>query len=220
MLATMWGSQGGNLPPSGVAKSNEGRTHHSEATTSDSLASVAIGTADADRLVVVSVAVRDSDGGATSFDAITIGGVSATIHAVGERSGSSQRMTCVASAIVPTGTTATVACTLGAGTPSDGITVAAWALYDCAHVQSNNTDGTGPSGAKSCTLTGVVAGNYLIAAGLSEDNLALSGAGVANQSQVGCGREEHEVADNFNAAGGSMQLDVDDAYCLVLSEFG
>lgn len=74
--------------------------------------SVAIGAADENRLVVVGIGMSGTDAslGDPSSWGITIGGVSATIHAEHSiESGSEYYSACICSAVVPTGTTATVA---------------------------------------------------------------------------------------------------------------
>ena len=91
-----------------------------------SFSSMAIGTADSTRIVVVGVFARISSGSA--FTAFTIGGVNATQAVFSLPGGSS--MAAIYFAVVPTGTTGTVAFTWNGTLANAGIGVAA--CYDMA----------------------------------------------------------------------------------------
>lgn len=213
---------GPGLLAGGVPISNEGRTAHVDASTSLTASGVAIGTADANRLVVVAIGGRYDSG--AGYSTVTIGGVSATIHDQTD-SNSDERIVCIASAIVPTGTTANVVVTLTGGSvrSGNGICVAAFALYNCTFQQiAKDSVDTGSQGTRSAPLTDVEAGNYLIGitqgTGSSVD--FTTNAGMGNESRIDLSEESVEVADNFNAAGGSMTPTASNAYGLLVAEFG
>lgn len=223
MLATLWGMQGGHsVAAGGVAISNEGRTAHVDASTSLTASGVAIGTADANRLVVVGIGGRYNSG--AGYSTVTIGGVSATIHDQTD-SNSDERIVCIASAIVPTGTTADVVVTLVGGSvrSGNGITVGAHALYNCTFQQiAKDTVDAGSEGTRSAALTGVGVGNYLIGIAMGGGSGVdfTTNAGMGDESRIDMSNESVEVANNFNAAGGSMTPTASNAYGLLVAEFG
>lgn len=127
--------------------------------TTFTFASVPIGTASATRRVIVGIGWGGAS--ATTLAGVTIGGVTATID-VDSGAAIGNRRTVIASAIVPTGTTANVVVTMNASTGRMGIGV--WAA-----------DGINPTGqtaivinAASGTLTTTTAvGAKVIAVGYS-----------------------------------------------------
>lgn len=206
----------------GASKSNEGRTAFVDAGTSKTASAVAIGTADPNRRVVVCIGSRQDSGSGAAYVSFTIGGVSGEIHQQ-TTTNSNSRCIMLGSAIVPTGIEADVVINNSRTVRSGGgIWVAAHALYNCSHIQSvDDQQNTGGDGNLSAALTGVGAGNYLI--GVSQyqsSSVDISGAGLGDNSQINGSEENIEVANNFNAAGGSMTATTTNAYGLILAEFG
>jgi hypothetical protein len=74
----------------------------------------AIGAAAANRRVFVAIALADTT--TATFNSITIGGISATIHI---QASSTQSSVCIASAVVSTGTTANIVIDTSLGNPED-----------------------------------------------------------------------------------------------------
>jgi len=106
-----------------------------------------IGTASATRRVVVGVTSRS-----TNVSSITIGGVSATLD--NDYAFSSNRAT-IASAVVPTGTTANVVVTFAAATTRCGLGV--WTLNSGSPTgQTGTGNGTAPSATVTTTTGDVV----------------------------------------------------------------
>jgi hypothetical protein len=93
-----------------------------------------IGTAAADRLVVVVF----TDGATETAPTVTIGGVTATVHAFA--SGANESTTGIASLLVTAGTTATIVVTYATGTVSDG---ANFKVYTITGLSSTTPVGTG-----------------------------------------------------------------------------
>ena len=126
---------------SGVAASIESYTYEatytgSEAATEVTYSSCDIGTADADRWVVITI--NSAGGGSSSVSSVTIGGVSATITRTAYDS-HEQEYAAIAYAKVPTGATADIVVTYSSTTPnrigvftivlSSGATLAEYAGY-------------------------------------------------------------------------------------------
>jgi hypothetical protein len=112
------------------------------ATTSHSFASLSVGSAAANRTVIVAISLYAG----TAVSSLTIGGVAATIHLQawdGVLAG-----VVIASAALPTGTTATVAFTTSANTTER--TVGVWAAYGTL---TYSTSGSSNISAPSVTLT-------------------------------------------------------------------
>lgn len=98
-----------------------------------------LGSAAADRFIICAVTGRASDGGARTISSVTIGGVSATINAQVDTSGTSTGIVCAA---VPSGTTGDVVVTW-----SDTMTDANIALYRCTGLSSATALATATSAA-------------------------------------------------------------------------
>lgn len=109
--------------------------------TTYSFTSTAIGTAAANRLVVVAGKAVSGTTGRTLSSA-TIGGVSATIVIQHDLNAGQTDLTFIIAAVVPTGTTATVALTFSGGMGRCGI--GSFALYRLASTTATDTasDGT------------------------------------------------------------------------------
>lgn len=77
-----------------------------------------LGTADANRYIIVAVCARSSDGSDRNLNSVTVGGVSATVNANSMFSGNTVAL---AVAAVPTGTTGDVVVTFSGGMGNCGI---------------------------------------------------------------------------------------------------
>lgn len=111
------------------------------ATSAPSVSSVPIGTAAANRLVVVAVHIFDGNLGGRTVTGATIGGVTATI---GPQQAASTSTVVLISAMVPTGTTATVALTLSGSITLSGntsIQVSGWAIYGANSATAFSSNG-------------------------------------------------------------------------------
>lgn len=103
-------------------------TFEGSATGTTTVSGVPIGTAHADRRVIISISFAGTGPGGPTAQNVTIGGVAAVVHAAegNQNSGTSATVgTAIASAIVPTGTTATVTFGASSGTVA-GSKVGAW----------------------------------------------------------------------------------------------
>lgn len=119
--------------------------------------SIAIGTAAADRRVFVVIMV-DDNAATVSLNSITIGGISATIHVTGV---DTEILTAIASAIVPTGTTATVVVDTNLTSPQD-VTCAVYTGYNLIRTTPFATDFDGAND-PSQTAVNIPAGGFVIA---------------------------------------------------------
>jgi hypothetical protein len=144
-------------------------------TSSHSL-SIAVGTAATGRLVVVAVHALHT--GSVGVSSATIGGVSASISsAVNWSNAGSYYATTFIWAVVPTGTTATVALTL----PSNAyVVLRAWRVVDLVSTTPGDTATVTTNSSKDLSLSiDVVAGGVLIAASTGVFNSAYTAtAGV------------------------------------------
>lgn len=105
-----------------------------------------VGTADADRYVIVGIIGRSNDGANKTLDSVTIGGVSATISVSGWNSGN---VAAIAIAAVPSGTTATVALTFSDTMTSAGISM--WSELKVSSLTATST-GTDTTDALSANI--------------------------------------------------------------------
>lgn len=111
------------------------------ATSAPSVSSVPIGTAAANRLVVVAVHIFDGNTAGRTVTAATIGGIAATI---GPQQAGSTATVVLISAMVPTGTTATVALTLSGSITLGGntsIQCSGWAIYGANSATAFSSNG-------------------------------------------------------------------------------
>lgn len=98
--------------------------------------SASIGTASADRLVVV--VFTDGGSAASASATVTIGGTSATVHAFAN--GANNNTAGIASLLVSSGTTATIVATYNAGASTDGVN---FKVYTIKGLSSTTPVGTG-----------------------------------------------------------------------------
>lgn len=112
----------GSVPVSVILR-NTTLQSSSTASTTFTFSTVSIGTASSTRYVIAQIsAVADATAGVT-LSSVTIGGVTATIHASQAFGAGATHMAYIAGATVPTGTTATVAVTFSAATSSCAVYV-------------------------------------------------------------------------------------------------
>lgn len=97
--------------------------------------SAAIGTADAGRRVFVVIAVDDNSATFT-INTVTIGGISATIHV---QASDTEGAVGIASAIVPTGTTANIVVDTSLTSPQD-VSCSVYAAYNVVRTTPYDTD--------------------------------------------------------------------------------
>jgi hypothetical protein len=116
--------------------------------TTYSFSNVSIGTASSDRIVVLGISgVSVSEG---SVSSVTIGGTEATIHTQ-----VSNGQTCIASLVVPSGTTATIGVTYSAG--RGNCTVYVWTIKQASSSSPLSVDSqTNSTSSTSITLDGQV----------------------------------------------------------------
>ena len=125
-------------------------------TANPSIAGVNIGSANADRYVIVGICARKLGGGSATLNSATIGGISATIIAQGEADGNQLAWI---GANVPTGTTATIATSW-----SQTMTDVGFATYTCDGIlsltayDSSFSSATPPSYAIDCPAGGIILG--------------------------------------------------------------
>ncbi len=138
-----------------------GVTHDTGNASSYSLASVAIGTAAADRIVFALVTWASDSSTQVTISSATIGGVSATAHAHVTTVASDAIGSAIISAAVPTGTTATIAITLsGSGGSLDVGVLAVTGLAS----QTPHASSTATTAAGACSTTvNVPAGGFVLA---------------------------------------------------------
>lgn len=148
-----------------------------------------IGTAAANRCVVVVAGWRMSGGGATNLTGVTIGGVSATQTALGANNGTSA--VGIYSLVVTTGTTANIVVSF------NGVLVAATGGIGVYNVINNTTSCPGSAGGTTITNGGtmnvnIVAGGVGIAVGSDNAGSSCTFTGLTKDftvapSQVICG---------------------------------
>jgi hypothetical protein len=138
------------LPPGPFRRYNGFKENPTgDGTTVHTYTNVAIGPARSDRIVVI---VYGAYGGENPTGGITIGGVPATIH-INARPSSNPRII-IASAPVPSGTTANVVCTYGGNTSNTLLIIGCYSLYGIGSQTpvATASDGTATSGAHSVAL--------------------------------------------------------------------
>lgn len=124
--AIMLGASAGGAVPAATVSLTDSPVSTSNLT-AYTFPSAAIGSADANRIVVVGVGGATS-GGARTISSVTIGGVSAA-QVIDHSSANAGNHSKIWAAAVPTGTTADIVVTWSAGMFNCGIGV--WAAYDC-----------------------------------------------------------------------------------------
>lgn len=147
-----------------------GVTHDPTNKSSYSLASVAIGTAAADRIVFVLVTWASGNATPVTISSATIGGVAATIHAQVTAVATDAIGSAILSAAVPTGTTATIAITLsGSGGSIDVGVLAVTGLSS----QTPHASATATTSAGACSNSvNVPAGGFVLACANFNDELS------------------------------------------------
>ena len=149
----------------------------------------AIGAEDAGRRVVVAFA--QGNGTDPSAYSVTIGGVSADIH-VQRKSGSQFRVCCIASAIVPTGATASIVLTTTASIQRRGLQLAVFRLvgFSGTALDTYSASAPSPSDAMTTVEGGIIIG---AAAASSTDGSISFTAGLAEIAE-GAGAFNDTVA--------------------------
>ena len=147
-----------------------GVTHNTTNTSSYSLASVAIGTAAADRIVFVLVTWASGNATPVTISSATIGGISATVHAQVTTVATDAIGSAILSAAVPTGTTATIAITLsGSGGSIDVGVLAVTGLSS----QTPHASATATTSAGACSNSvNVPEGGFVLACANFNDELS------------------------------------------------
>lgn len=139
-----------------------GNTAAAASSSPQTLSSVAIGTAAADRYVVVAVALRASGGSQSDASAVTVGGVSCTQIGTDVNSGNNHLSLWRTNSPIASGTTANVVVTF---TNAANIGAATWPVTGLQSTTPTDTDTT-TTDAASVTST-VSAGGIIVAAAYS-----------------------------------------------------
>lgn len=165
-------------------------------TTAYTFSAVAIGTAAADRWVIVAFGVTSGD-----FDSMTIGGIAATISIEGITWGSGSSEAGIGLANVPTGTTADVVVN-GSATPL-GCHIGVWTVNMASGV-ATDTGGDHKSGTTSCTVAiDIPANGFAVAvahkAYVSDDTQGFNESFFQRAETFGSGNA-------FNAAFGDREV--------------
>lgn len=127
-----------------------------------------IGAASSDRLVIV--VVPSSGGGAgRNISSITIGGVTATLH-TNQSTGGGQTSICLASANVPTGTTADIVITWSAAPTTQGLMVWTLSGYSSATPYSSYGNADASSASTKVATLNTVAGGILFVGAMHSAN--------------------------------------------------
>jgi len=159
-----------------------------------------IGSASSTRRVVVTISTNST----RTISSVTIGGVSATLDATNTLSGTAH--VAIASAVVPSGTTASVVVTMDAGALGCGIGV--WTLTDgdpTGQVATGNGD---PTALTVTTTTGDVVIAYAFTTGVSTALFAWTNATERFEEDVYSTTTTHSGADTV-ASGSSTAVSVD-----------
>jgi hypothetical protein len=119
-----------------------------------------IGEADTNRRVVVLLYQRQANSGSNTASAVTIGGISASL--IVSRNNISRGHVDIWSAIVPTGTTASIVVTWIQG-GGDGKLVASYSLYGTSSTIYNTNTNKNGSGLTVSTTVDVIAGGFVLA---------------------------------------------------------
>jgi hypothetical protein len=164
--------------------------HASSATNANAYTfnTVAIGAASPSRTVYVVVAA-EAAGSIDVVTGMTIGGVTATIHSAVTTS----ELSCaVASAVVPSGTTATVVVTFSDG--GDNCTIGVWTTNALSVADDNNSRSGGND---ATTNVRVAAGGFILNVAAGRENIPMSWtqASVRFEVQPGSDQARHSGAD-------------------------
>jgi hypothetical protein len=168
--------------------------------TTYTFASQPIGTASATRRVIVSISTNST----RTISSVTIGGVSATIDATNTLSGTGH--VAIASAVVPTGTTASVVVTLDSAGLGMGIGV--WTLVGASPTGMVATGNGDPTNLTVTTTAGDVVIAYAFTSGVGTALFAWSVASERFEEDVYSTTTTHSGAD-ATAVGSSTAVSVD-----------
>jgi len=143
---------------------------------------------------IVIAAQANNGTGVPLFGTITIAGVSATIHIQQDDTSSGDRhVSCVASAIVPAGTTGDIVVSTDTGAFSD-CAIDAWRCVRRNQIITP-LDSDGANGADPVSLSGFNAGHYAVGAHVNnEPGTAVAWTGMTEVSDVGLGTGRHSNA--------------------------
>lgn len=144
--------------------------------------SASIGTASADRLVVGVIAHKRSSAPGRSVSSATIGGVSATIHEQRGADGNAIGLAII-SAVVPTGTTATVSVTLS-GAVTDGPDIEVYTITGLNSTTPTDTIGSAGSSDNPSGNIDVEAGGVIIGGACGNANNAVSWTGLTEDADA------------------------------------
>jgi len=189
-----------NAGSSGITATFQDSSVDAADLTTYTFAAEPIGTASATRRVVVAIGTNST----RTISSVTIGGVSATVDATSTLSGTGH--VALASAVVPTGTTASVVVTLDAAGLGMGIGV--WTLTDgdpTGQVAASSGD---PTNLTVTTTTGDVVIAYAFTATIATALFAWSVATERFEEDVYSTTTTHSGADAV-AAGSSTAVSVD-----------
>lgn len=178
-------------------------------TSNASVASLSIGTASATREVFALVSARDTS--STTANAVTIGGVTATLHKnVNFPSGSGQHLThCLCSAVVPTGTTATVAVTWSNNVQGTGVSVFALDKGSAFSVDATSANDSVTSDVDvSVSVTVASAGEAVLALSTMDDSSIRtnSWSNITEYHHIDGDKHNHSSGYDTYASTGSKTL--------------
>jgi hypothetical protein len=160
-----------------------GQTTSAADLSSYTFASTAIGVADADRTVVVSVASRKA-GATTTITGVTVGGVSATELV---QQANTITNTCVVGLYaidVAAGTTATIVVTFGASMVRCGIGV-----YRCTGISTTPNDSGGTTTNGATVALDVTSGGAIIGVGTTATSTTYTWSGITETFEEAVGAE-------------------------------
>ncbi len=202
MIARRRRGQRRGVAPTLPTRSFQATTFNGTAQTTYTFASQNIGSASANRYVIVAVALYY--GPARTISSVTVGGVAATVipNGVTVSNTFTYRMAFYIAA-VPTGTTASVVVT--ASGACDACAISVWSAYDLnsatAVDSDNDTGGPSPLSAPSVNTS---ADGFLLAAGTYVRNTGTAAFGWTNAT------ERSDVSSSFSGAtAGNSAADAD-----------
>lgn len=192
---------GGSVPPAIVTYVTN--VSNSSNLTTYTLTSVSIGTASADRYVIVGFGASDGTAGKTD-SSVTIGGVSATKLVGAYYVGGTTRMCAMYAALVPTGTTATVAITFSGQMSRLGVSVfSSTGLQSVTPRDSATAQGDTSGTLLSASLTGPD-GGFIVGFVFMQDELAnfvWTGITERNDTALENLARYSGASDNFTVGG-------------------
>lgn len=173
----------------------QAQTDNISASTTYTFTSAAIGTASANRDVIVGIVC--AGGGATeTYSGLTIGGTSAAQVVTSTMAGAGQPLAAIYILAVASGTTATIVATLSSNKTTN-CTIDVWAAYGLASTTADNTASANNTGAVSTSVTTVNGGVAVGILGVASASTGTWGGTLSNNANA--------VVNSVTAVAGGSQ---------------